>query len=274
MQFWHNFLTISEFSLPRATNITHKLTFTMSSYEVKPQSIVHHIGRLGSRIAKPISKKRSRMQMQRKLAGLGKSSSGHSTIQTECDASSIMTPASISSSASLDGCLVSDDSSHADCHTVDGDDAFSFFSGIHEEELEEDEDDDESVFVTLDQNEFLLECFMTNGQSDVLFLVHFFNQETSISNDIENVLSTHILESRSRCECRRIDSKGAPLFTAKLQIDPEQPTIVAIKNGKVLSKVSDISSSDCAEVTQWLTRTRILQTNAATDTFTGVSTIA
>ena len=169
---------------------------------------------------------------------------------------------------SIASVAVSDGGSYqGDDHTIDSDDAFSFFGDIGEGELE-----DNGLFETLDQNDFLTECFVTNGQSDVVFLVHFFNQETSISEAVEDVLSIRVLETNSKCECRRINSKSAPLFTAKLQIDPEQPTIVAIKNGKVLSKVSDISSSQCTEVNHWLTRTRILQSPSTSEAFSGLST--
>ncbi|CAJ1959714.1 unnamed protein product [Cylindrotheca closterium] len=251
------------------------MSYIQCSNEAKPQSIVHHIGRLSSKITKPISNRRKRMRMQRKLRGEGSmvSSQQSVTISSSSDNSSILAPESYRSS--MEDCslapsaAVSDDnSSQGDYHTVDSDD-FSFFSDIDEDDVGEEEDD--CLFETLDQNSFLTECFLTNGQSDVVFLVHFFNQETSISNSIEDVLSLRVLESKSKCECRRINSKSAPLFTAKLQIDPEQPTIVAIKNGKVLSKVSDISSSQCTEVDQWLARTRILQSNVASDdTFSGL----
>ncbi|CAJ1959715.1 unnamed protein product [Cylindrotheca closterium] len=231
------------------------MSYIQCSNEAKPQSIVHHIGRLGSKITKPISNRRKRMRMQRKLSGGSVASSHQET-------------ASLSVCDTADYCLasvaVSEDGSYQeDNYTIDSDDAFSCCSDI---------DEDEGIFETLDQNDFLTECFVTNGQSDVVFLVHFFNQETSISHAIEDILSIRVLETNSKCECRRIDSKSAPLFTAKLQIDPEQPTIVAIKNGKILSKVSDISSSQCTEVDRWLARTRILQSVSSSATFSGLST--
>ena len=204
------------------------------SNEAKPQSIVNHIGRLGSKIAKPISNRRKRMRIQRKLPD------GSMTISSQ-------------ETATLSACS-----------------AIDYSLAIMA--VSDDEDDGELLFETLDQNEFLGECFATNEQSDVVFLVHFFNQETSISEAVEDVLSKRVLETKSKCECRRVNSKSAPLFTAKLQIDPEQPTIVAIKNGKVLSKVSDISSSQCTEVNHWLTRTRILQSPSTSETFPGLST--
>ncbi|CAJ1959717.1 unnamed protein product [Cylindrotheca closterium] len=213
------------------------MPYVESSNEAKPQSIVNHIGRLGAKIVKPISNHRKRMRMQRKLPERSLTSSQKNAV------------------------AVSEDGS---CNS----DEISFFGDDHENELGQ--VDMEGIFETMDQNEFLIECFVTNGQSDVVFLVNFFNQETSISNAIEDVLSKRVLETKSKCKCRRINSKRAPLFTAKLQIDPEQPTIVAIKNGKVLSKVSDISSSECTEVENWLARTRILQSVAPRETFSGL----
>ncbi|CAJ1959718.1 unnamed protein product [Cylindrotheca closterium] len=240
------------------------MSYSESSNDARPQSIVHHIGRLGSKITTPIfiSKCRKRMRMQRKLQE-------DSMISSKQAVTASVSEAMDSTQISV---AVSDDTSSyspGDYHTMDSDDSFSFcFSDIDEDDTE-----DESLFETLDQNEFLVECFVTNGQSDVVFLVHFFNQETSISDAIEDILSIRVLETNSRCECRRINSKSAPLFTSKLYIDPEQPTVVAIKNGKILSKVSDISSSQCTEVDQWLARTRILKSNiASSDTFPGLST--
>lgn len=241
----------------------------MSSQAVKPQSIVHHIGRLGSKIVRPISIRRKRIRTERKK--LAEGSHKQSITVSESDTSSILESLSVQSTSSMtlfshesSAPVSDDDSSQGDYHTIDSDDLFS--CSDNEEEPEE-----EGLFETVDQNEFLLECFLTNEHSDVLFLVHFFNPQTYISEAVEDVLSIRVLETRSRCECRRIDSKSAPLFTAKLQIDPEQPTILAIKNGKVLSKVSDISSS-CKEVDQWLERTRLLQSNASINAFSSLST--
>ena len=235
-----------------------------SYQEVKPQSIVHHIGRLGSRIAKPICNRRKCLSMNKKGFPEGNEGSHQQSFtMSESDTSSISTISSITySDASLQ--KISEDSFGT------ADDTFSFVSCDDEDSVMGEEE--EGLFQTIDQNEFLLECFLTNQHSDVLFLVHFFNPETSISDFVEDILSIRVLETKSRCQCRKLNSKNAPLFTGKLQIDPEQPTILAIQNGKILSKVS-MSSSACQEdVDQWLERTRLLHSQRSMDTFLGLST--
>ena len=120
---------------------------------------------------------------------------------------------------------------------------------------------DEEVFETLDQNGFLMECFMTNSNSDVGFiLLFFFNDECTISDTIEKEVSKLILSQiTSRCQCRRINSRQAPLFTAKLGVDPEHSaTLVAMRNGDVIDKLSTCTPDACSEVESWLLETGIL----------------
>lgn len=117
---------------------------------------------------------------------------------------------------------------------------------------------EEELFETLDQNQFLIECFMSNERSDVTFLVHFFNEDSAISDEIEEHVSRMVQDQASKCQCRRVNARLAPLFTAKLGIDPEQPTIVSILNGKVLAKLTDISSSVCFEIEEWIMENDIL----------------
>ncbi|CAJ1959720.1 unnamed protein product [Cylindrotheca closterium] len=221
------------------------------SHDVKPQSILHHIGRLGFKIAKPIANRRKRTRMER-------------TVQKGSMKQSVAQSVSDTMESSEDGSFQQED--YHDAMNGEEDEFSLSFSDFEVKE------ECRGIFETLDQNEFLTECFVANGRSDIVFLVHFFNQGTFISNAIEDVLSKRVRETNSKCECRRINSTHAPLSTIKLQIDPEQPTVVAIKNGKVLGKVSDISSSECTELDQWLARTGILQKVATGESFSGLST--
>jgi hypothetical protein len=70
----------------------------------------------------------------------------------------------------------------------------------------------EEIFETLDQNQFFIECFMLNERSDITFLVHFFHQDSTISYGIEEHVSKLVMDSTSRCQCRRVNARLAPLF--------------------------------------------------------------
>lgn len=125
----------------------------------------------------------------------------------------------------------------------------------------DDENDsiDAEIFQTLDQNECLVECFVTNEHSDISCIVHFFQEDSAISKKIEDQVTTLVRESSSECQCLRVDARLAPLFTAKLGVDPGQPAIVAIRNGTVIDAASNFSSKLVRyEVERWVLETGIL----------------
>lgn len=126
--------------------------------------------------------------------------------------------------------------------------------------------EEEDFFVSLDQNEFLIECFMSNEYSDITFIVHFYAEDSALSYDVEEIILIRSMEAGSNCQCRRINSRLAPLFTTKLGIDPEQPTIVAIRNGAVVDRISDISPG-CWELEQWLSDNGILKQKSDNNAF-------
>jgi hypothetical protein len=169
----------------------------------KGQSIVHHVVRLGSKIAKPLTKR----------------------IRNHCrDLKSFDVHSSSLSVESIPQLITTSDD-EKDSVVAPSDD--------------EKDSVDEEIFQTLDQNEFFVECFLTNECSDVGFIVHFFNEDSTISVKIEELVTRLVRESSSKCRCLRVDARLAPLFTRKLGIDPEQPTVVAIRNGKLVDKASD-----------------------------------
>jgi hypothetical protein len=192
----------------------------------KAQSIVHHLVRLGSKVAKPLTKH----------------------IRKKC----------------------------LDFESVHGYSSSPSLRSIPEQiTTSDDESDsvDEEIFQTLDQNEFLVECFLTNECSDVGFIVHFFNEDSStISEKIEEQVIRLVRESSSKCQCIRIDARLAPLFTRKLGIDPGQPTVVAIRNGAVVDKASDfLPRSLRHELERWILETGILCQSDDDDSFSNLS---
>jgi hypothetical protein len=61
------------------------------------------------------------------------------------------------------------------------------------------------------------------------------------------------------------------LFTAKLGIDPEQPTLVSIHNGEVIDKISNFSSSVRSEVEEWI-MVNVILNQVETGSFSNLST--
>jgi hypothetical protein len=211
---------------------TTKSTMSFHSEPQKPQSIIHHIGRLGLKLAKSLSSHKSANSLgldsiPRLVATADHGDhSGSSSVHENCayDSADKVCDESIQESfhGSLNDCIA------------------------------------EEIFETLDQNHFLIECFMSNERSDITFLVHFFNEDSTISDEIEEHVSRLVRDSASRCQCRRVNARRAPLFTGKLGIDPEQPTLVSIQNGAVIEKLSNFSSSVRSEVEEWITVKDIL----------------
>jgi hypothetical protein len=210
----------------------------------RPQSIIHHIGRLGLKLAKPLSRRKSA------------NSWGLDCIGDYSARSSLKSVPRLG--ATTDHGDNSGLSSVHENRTYDSADEFcderiqeSFHGSVNDCIAE-------VIFATLDQNHFLIECFMSNERSDITFLVHFFNEDSTISDEIEEHVSRLVRDSASRCQCRRVNARRAPLFTGKLGIDPEQPTLVSIQNGAVIEKLSNFSSSVRSEVEEWITVNDIL----------------
>eukprot|EP00526_Cylindrotheca_closterium_P019196 CAMPEP_0113636482 /NCGR_PEP_ID=MMETSP0017_2-20120614/19047_1 /TAXON_ID=2856 /ORGANISM="Cylindrotheca closterium" /LENGTH=220 /DNA_ID=CAMNT_0000547367 /DNA_START=24 /DNA_END=682 /DNA_ORIENTATION=- /assembly_acc=CAM_ASM_000147 len=209
----------------------------------QPQSIVHHLSRMGSKMVVPFRKQQGRSAPRRR-----KRCSKHD--DEESLQQSQRTSASAPPTEPADS---HDEWSATSDHDCYNDESVRQHSALHEEDEE-----DNDFFIPLDQNEFLIECFMANECSDVTFIVLFSAGRCNLSEQLEDVILIRTMESGSNCQCRRVDSYKAPMFTKKLQIDLEQPTLVAIKNGSVVSRISNISPSGCWELEKWLTDTKIL----------------
>ena len=228
--------------------MAHIMSFGKGLTPVKrPQSIVHRIGRLSSTISLPFGKKCAKTtnskKDDKKVKKIHKSKSVQRDETTEIRAGS--------SSTAVTAATVEEFGSV--CHS---DEDFSE-GGLGDNQEQSTSHEEEDFFVALNQNEFLIECFMTNECSDVTFIVHFYAEDSALSYDIEEAILIRSMEAGSNCQCRRVNSRLTPLFTAKLGVDPEQPTIVAIRNGIVVDRISDISPG-CWELEKWVSDTGIL----------------
>lgn len=128
------------------------------------------------------------------------------------------------------------------------------------------DDDDRSVgslsvhdfeypkFKTVDQNMIFQECFV-EVTSDANFVFHLYNEESLIMCRLEEQLTNLIQDSPSNYKCRRINAKLAPLFTAKTDIDTGKSTVAVVKNGKIISHISLVSSEDFWELKEWMAET-------------------
>ncbi|CAJ1945592.1 unnamed protein product [Cylindrotheca closterium] len=98
--------------------------------------------------------------------------------------------------------------------------------------------------MTIDQNDLLVECFKNGADDhDSGFVVHFFSDHDadsiSISQEIDSYLETRLFDAimtSSAWKCRRVNARLAPVVTKILDIDPDQPTVVAIKHGVMVTK--------------------------------------
>jgi hypothetical protein len=94
-----------------------------------------------------------------------------------------------------------------------------------------------------------------DAASGVNYIVHFYNDESSISFHVDEQLTKVLSESPSyEYVCYRINSRMAPYFTSTLRIDPDQPsTVLQFKNGQPIGRLTDISSHNCHfELRDWL----------------------
>ncbi|CAJ1966351.1 unnamed protein product [Cylindrotheca closterium] len=226
----------------------------------QPQSIVHKLGRMVSPFAKQSSQRRLRLS----LTKLAKDVFDDSEM-TEHTEESDLTERTHRTLEVTEHDDQSSNDSFGEC-SVAFEESILDFVALNDKESD--------FFVPLNQNEFLVECFMTNECSDVTFIVHFYAADSALSEPIEDLILIRSMEAGSHCQCRRVNAELAPLFTKKLNIDPKQPTIVAIRNGAVISQISDISSSGCWELEKWIADTGILEQPKSASEFARLNTLS
>jgi hypothetical protein len=113
-------------------------------------------------------------------------------------------------------------------------------------------------YQTIDQNEFMNDSFI-NGHGSSLF-VHFYVEGNSISEAIDKQMEDRATSGQSHCKYMRVEARVAPLVTAKLNINAEHPTVVAMKNGELINKISDFMNQDCGELlNQWTVTIELLR---------------
>ncbi|KAL3932529.1 MAG: hypothetical protein SGBAC_010808 [Bacillariaceae sp.] len=111
-------------------------------------------------------------------------------------------------------------------------------------------------FEVVDQNEFLDNVLIDNC-SDAESIVHFCDESSSLSIDVE----LHLVEIlRNDPEGRfclyHIDSQMAPYFTSKLSINTDESTLLRFKNGKLIGRISFLTSEHCyCNLEQWVADT-------------------
>jgi thioredoxin-like negative regulator of GroEL len=112
-------------------------------------------------------------------------------------------------------------------------------------------------FRTLDQNEFFADIMAAPASDEVVF-VHFNIQGSPVSEAIDCQLS---IESKNHPHSKfvRIDASKAPFVARRLGTENDRPSVVALKDGKLINRISDFDSSDCLEIKQWMNTVEILK---------------
>jgi hypothetical protein len=124
---------------------------------------------------------------------------------------------------------------------------------------EEDEPDllsleNDSEYQTMSQDKFENEC-LKGGR----YFVHFYVRGSPVSKAIDTQMKGLSASFQSSCEYVRIDvTQFPPTDLFSLNVSGKQPTVVAMKNGKVINKISEFVSSDCEELKQWATTIELL----------------
>lgn len=238
------------------------------STQPKPQSIIHHLGRLGSKVTRPLSsfhKISKSWDADGSTTELSYSASMHS-------AKSLPRIIKMNSLVNM-----KDDSNSfsSGAQSFGGGDSDSVEEIVHGSlsDVESISTEEEDSFETMNQNEFLFECFTSNGRSDIISFVHFFAEDSKIAGEVEKSILRLVKRgaNSANCQCIRVNSRLAPLFTVRLGIDPKHPTVVAIKNGKLIARISDFSSGVREEIEHWIEANGFLD---QTELFVALSTIS
>ena len=217
-------------------------TRTLHQDHQKAESILHHLLRLGSKVTNPIKKRRRRRFWKKQLRELRRQ---------QASMTSVATPTTFTRGSSVFCSLQISESCFDEDDTQSPSDELVPAASIEKY----------NKLKTIDQNDLLAECFMgKDDTSDSAYAIHFFDEDSTISDDIDNFLETRLLlvnddSSCTHWKCRRVNTRRAPFFARILDIDPEQPTVVAIKDGIMVSKQTEFSSNVEPQLQRWMTAT-------------------
>eukprot|EP00980_Cylindrotheca_fusiformis_P011124 scaffold2557_cov121-Cylindrotheca_fusiformis.AAC.7 len=123
-----------------------------------------------------------------------------------------------------------------------------------------------NAFETITQNDFVERVLMA-ASSSTTFLIHFFNDETMFSFDLEEDVNKVLAEDEGSLDdysCYRINSRLAPYITSKLGIDPSDQASVLLQfsdgqlRGQLRTQPWDLSLE---ELKKWLDIHQTLETS-------------
>lgn len=207
----------------------------------EPQSIVHQVLRLEQMLVKAVSSIAQRRRRSRHL----RQQQIKDEEDTSDDFSQATYPDSLLSSTHLSTSFHQSSSS----------------SVIPEEDenttaADKEQEERSSACQTLNQNDFLTDVMMAMA-SEMVF-VHFFIQNSDISKSIDERMDNLKL-SHPNCSFVRIDASMAPYIARQLKIENGRPSVVAMKDGKLVNVISDFVTADCGELDDWIYTVELLR---------------
>lgn len=110
---------------------------------------------------------------------------------------------------------------------------------------------------TLDQNEFFSDV-MTAPSCDEVVFVHFYVEGSHVSEAIDHQIRK---ESKNHPLSKfvRIEASTAPFVARRLGSNFDRPSMVALKDGKLINRITDFESDDCSEIKMWLDSVELLK---------------
>jgi hypothetical protein len=129
-----------------------------------------------------------------------------------------------------------------------------------------DEEDEQDSLSLQDDSEYLTICpdeFISERLSGGRYFVHFYVRGSPVSKAIDTQMKGLSASFQSSCQYVRIDvteflAQFPPTDLFSVDVSGEQPTVVAMKNGQVINKISEFCSSDCEELRQWAATIELL----------------
>ncbi len=125
-----------------------------------------------------------------------------------------------------------------------------------------DEEDEQDLLSLEDDSEYLTICpdeFISERLNGGRYFVHFYVRGSPVSKAIDTQMKELSASFQSSCLYVRIGvTQFPPTDLFSLNVSGEQPTVVAMKNGQVINKISEFVSSDCEELKQWATTIELL----------------
>jgi len=226
---------------------SHNLSLTMT----EPQSIIHHAIRIEQKLFGAVQNALVNRLRRRRREDIG------CTTQQKIDDFHCFAPALpqrkrplVQKKRTENVIEISTEEASTACESMSVLTSPSFPDPVANEKSDISDPKHDENYPTLTQKQLLTEFIVNESTCDELVFIHLFIPESDLSPRIDermNVLLMAVPESRF---CR-IEAASAPYLTNQFHLETDAPSVIALRNGKLVNRFGDFEGGGIDELVGW-----------------------